>query len=64
MQRRVTVHGKAHWVTVHQYSDWSRKTPAWYVMAEYEGVEIVVKGRSEHDALEKWIQAAEAKRST
>jgi hypothetical protein len=63
MQRRVTVHGKAHWVTVHQYSDWPRKKPTWYAIAEYEGEEIAVKGRSEADALEKWIRAAEVKRS-
>jgi len=61
MQRRVKVHGRTCWVTVHEYSDTIRMKPVWYVMAEYRGEEIFVGAPTEREALKRWTEAAEAK---
>lgn len=61
MQRRVKVHGKSYWVTIHEYSDPVRPKLVWYAMAEYRGEDIFVGGPTEDDALAKWIKAAEDK---
>ncbi len=60
MQRRIKIHGKSYWVTVHRYFASVRSDPVWYAIADYEGVEIFVGGPSEQSALKSWVEAAKA----
>lgn len=62
MQRRVKIHGKSHWVTVHRYLASLRSNPVWYAIADYDGEEISAAGPTEHSALKSWLEAAKARR--